>query len=144
MRPLTLGTGRPVLAVPHADVITLSDGRRLRRWRSNDPRRSEVASRSPDIIELDGWDGPKRLIVICSLDEHLFGRLLHVSMSYPDRDPPWSDIKTIRYAFYPADLDVMMALPRDELYVSGVPDPRVGMDSHVFHLQQTPERWDAG
>jgi hypothetical protein len=64
-------------------------------------------------------------------------------MSYPDRDPPWADIKLIRYAFFPTDVDVMMALPRDDLYVSGVPDPRVGMDSHVFHLNQMPEAWDS-
>lgn len=138
-----LDGGRPVLRVPHGDVV-LADGRRLRLWGPGDPRRRAVARRAAAILDLDGWDGPKRLIVICSLDDHhRIGRLLHVSMSYPDRDPPWADIKAVRYAFYPRDVDVMMMLPRDELYVSGVPDPRVGMDSHVFHLQQTPERWDA-
>jgi hypothetical protein len=133
---------RPILTVPHAD-LRLADGRRLRRWLPGDPRRRQVMAHADDIRDIDGWDGPKRLIVICSLDLHVFGPLLHVSMSYPDRDPPWADIKLIRYLFYPADLDVMMMLPREELYVSGVPDPRVGMDSHVFHLQQTPEAWDA-
>src|SRR5262245_7367657 len=133
---------QPVLAVPHAD-LRLADGRRLRRWLPGDPRRRDVASWATGFLDLDGWDGPKRLIVIASLDVHRFGRLLHVSMSYPERDPPWSDIKAIRHLFFPNDVDVMMMLPRDELYVAGVPDPRVGLDSHVFHLQQVPERWDS-
>jgi hypothetical protein len=131
-----------VLPVPHTD-LTLPDGRRLRRWQPGDPRRAELRSRLGGGVDLEGWDGPKRLIVVCSSDQHRFGRLLHVSMSYPDRDPPWADIKLIRYAFFPTDVDVMMALPRDDLYVSGVPDPRVGMDSHVFHLNQMPEAWDS-
>ncbi|HEX6786971.1 MAG TPA: hypothetical protein VF076_07220 [Acidimicrobiales bacterium] len=125
-----LDGGRPVLRVPDTDVV-LADGRRLRRWGPTDPRRREVMSRSMDILDIDGWNGPKRLIVIASIDEHRFGRLLHVSMSSPDRDPPWADIKAIRYAFYPSDVDVIIVLPRDELYVAGVPDPRVGMDSHT-------------
>jgi hypothetical protein len=35
----------------------------------------------------------------------------------------------------------MMLLPRRSMYVAGVPDPRVGLDSRVFHLQQTPVAW---
>lgn len=130
---------RPVLAVPHAD-LRLLDGRYLRRFQRDDPRLRQVWQ--PGMLDVDGWSGPKRLIVICSLDEDRLGALLHVSMSYPDRDPPWADIKLIREAFFPAeDVDVMMMLPRASMYVAGVPDPRVGMDSHVFHLQQTPEAW---
>jgi hypothetical protein len=131
-------TRAPVLPVPHTD-LRLPDGRRLRRWAAHDPRRGRALPSG--MLDMDGWDGPKRLIVICSSDRDRLGTLLHVSMSYQDRDPPWADIKLIRAAFYPDDVDVMMMLPRAELYVSGVPDPRVGMDSHVFHLNQTPERW---
>lgn len=136
---IPLDVERPVLAVPHTD-LRLPDGRWLRRWQRDDPRLRRVWESG--MRDVEGWSGPKRLIVVCSLDwEDRLGALLHVSMSYQERDPPWSDIKLIRALFYPDDIDVMMMLPRAEDYVSGVPDPRVGMDSHVFHLQQTPERW---
>jgi hypothetical protein len=129
---------RPVLAVPHTD-LRLGDGRRLKRWADDDPRKRRVWA--PGMLDAEGWSGPQQLIVLCSLDESRHGRLLHVSLSYQRRDPPWADIKLVRYLFYPRNIDVMMMLPCDDDYVSGVPDPRVGMDSHVFHLQQTPERW---
>lgn len=141
-----LDVERPVLAVPHEEMIVLSDGRRLRRWAASDPRKrmvSDPITRSGGAIrDIDGWDGPQGLIVICTLDDTHLGPLLHASVSYQKRDPTWHDLKCVRYALFPRDIDVCMILPRDELYVAGVPGAPGGMDSHVFHLNQTPAGWD--
>lgn len=139
-----LDVERPVLAVPHEAIIVLSDGRKLHRWAKNDPRKRAVAAQVgvPGAIrDIEGWDGPRQMIVICSLDDTHLGPLLHASVSYQRRDPSWHDLKCVRYALFPSDIDVMCMLPRDDLYVSGVPGAPGGMDSHVFHMQQTPEGW---
>lgn len=71
--------------------------------------------------------------VCASLDSTPHGRLLHVSLSYPDRYPTWDDIKAVRYAFYPATVDGAMMLPADGYYVN----------VHEFCMQmwQTPAHW---
>ncbi len=79
------------------------------------------------------WLGPDRLSVIATIDATPHGRLLHLSIAYPDHDPSWADIKAIRYAFYPRDIDVMMILPRDEDYVN--------VHEHCFQMMQTPVAW---
>lgn len=80
------------------------------------------------------YDGPKQLAVLASIDNTgRWGPLLHVSLSYADRDPSWMEIKAARETFFPADVDVMMVLPRQEDYVN--------LHAHTFHLWQTPERW---
>ncbi len=85
------------------------------------------------------WRGPKRLLALATIDPtERFGPLLHVSLSYPDRDPDWPTIRLVREAFFPPTVDVMMLLPRAEDYVAGTPE---WPDSHVFHLIETPERW---
>lgn len=84
------------------------------------------------------WRGPRGLAVLASMDDTPHGDLLHVSLSYADHDPPWSVIRAVRDAFFPADVDAMMVLPRAEDYVSGA---FPGDDSHVFHLWQTPTVW---
>ncbi len=85
------------------------------------------------------WKGPHRLLVLATIDDtDRFGPLLHVSLSYPNRDPDWATIKAVRAAFFPPTIDVMMLLPRAEDYVAGIP---AWPDSHVFHLIETPERW---
>jgi hypothetical protein len=113
----------PRAAVPTGD-LQLGDGRRLR-----------YIQPVPLPWSRDGrvWEGPKRLRIIASLDETAHGDLLHVSLSYPDRDPPWADIRAVRAAFFPATVDVMMVLPRPEDYVNIHP--------HAFHLWQTPVGW---
>ncbi len=80
------------------------------------------------------WSGPKGLTALATIDEtEAFGPLLHVSFSYPNRLPGWEEIKAIRAAFYPADVDVMMVLSAEEDYVDVHP--------YTLHLFQTPERW---
>lgn len=115
-----------VSAIPAGDV-RLSDGRRLvrqagRQWQL-----------PPDVIDAATWEGPKRLLVLASLDDTPHGRLLHVSMSYPSKDPEWQTIRAVRDAFYPDTIDVMMVLPRAEDYVN--------YHRHTFHLWQTPTTW---
>lgn len=73
--------------------------------------------------------------VTATLDEtpH-FGTLLHVAMSYPDKDPSWREIKLVRAAFFPKNIDVIMVLPKEGDYVN--------VHSHCFHLFQAPASWD--
>jgi hypothetical protein len=71
--------------------------------------------------------------VIASLDDTPHGRLLHVSISYASRDPSWEDIKQVRSAFFPDDVDTMMLLPKAADYVN--------LHEHAFHVWQTPVEW---
>jgi hypothetical protein len=80
------------------------------------------------------YDGPNGLGVVVTIDNTpRFGPLLHASISHHRRDPLWSEIKAMRAAFFPADIDVMMVLPAESDYVN--------LHEHAFHLVQTPERW---
>jgi hypothetical protein len=74
--------------------------------------------------------------VIASMDVSRWGSVLHVSMSYPDRDPSWEDILQTRYTFYPKEIDIMMILPRDGEYVN--------THTHCFQIRQCPEPWNDG
>ncbi len=85
-------------------------------------------------IEIAYWKGPKRLRVGVSSDATPHGKLLHVSMSYPDHDPSWEIIKAVRGIFFPDTLDVMMMLPKQRDYIN--------VDQHCFHLWQTPKGWN--
>lgn len=79
------------------------------------------------------WVGPKGMTVLCTTDYTPHGILLHVSLSYPKHDPSWADIKEIRDAFFPGDIDCMMVLPRTEDYVN--------VHQHCFHVWQYPGEW---
>lgn len=79
------------------------------------------------------WQTPNGLRVLASRDSTQHGMLLHVSISYKNRNPSWDDIKAVRAAFYPGNIDVMMMLPKEEDYVN--------LHEHVFHLWQTPVSW---
>ena len=50
----------------------------------------------------------------------------HLSISLPDRDPSWEQIKTARYQFFPEDGEVFQLLPPHSDYVN--------LHPHVFHL----------
>lgn len=88
------------------------------------------------ILESRGWIfQPTRFVVSASLDNTArFGVLMHVSMSYPDHEPSWEEIKGVRYLFFPKHIDVMMVLPKVEDYVS--------VHNYCFHLWQCPQSWD--
>lgn len=77
---------------------------------------------------------PGKLSVIATVDDtEKWGQLLHISVALPDRLPSWPLMRAIRDAFYGADIDVMMVLPRRKDYVN----------EHEFCLQywETPEAW---
>jgi hypothetical protein len=161
---MTTEPDRPILTVPKGD-LKFPDGRRLREWNAVDPRRTmwrRMAGLGPhegrrtfmgSLLDVNGWDGPKRMIVLCTLEPSRLGRLLHASVSYQDRDPAWADIKAVRAALFPDTLDVMMLLPRSEDYIAGIAPvldrtgreivhgAPGGADSHVFQLVQCPDRW---
>lgn len=129
-----------VLVLPNADV-PLGDGRTLRREIGSFPMR-EILKQIVNKQTLDNikdertyYHRPSRLVVRATLDHApRFGTLLHISMSYPDHNPTWDEIKAVRYAFYPKTIDVMMMLPKDGDYVNVHP--------YCFHLWQCPSDWD--
>ena len=72
------------------------------------------------------------MTVIASLDERRHGKLLHVSASYPHRDPTWGDLVKVKQAFF-GDLDAMMVMPRLGDYIN--------LHAHCLHVFQTPIGW---
>lgn len=113
-----------VTALPEGDVQLTSDIR-LRVRDAFSPNGHSQGIR---------YTGPKGLVVIATLDDtERFGVLLHVSLSYRDRDPEWTLIRAVRDAFYPNTADVMMVLPRAADYVN--------IQAHCFHLWETPSAW---
>lgn len=121
------GSRAPRVTTLPAGDVRLSDGRVLVR------QAGRQRHLPPDIVEAAAWEGPKRLTVVASLDDTPHGRLLHVSLSYPTRDPDWQTIKAVRDAFYPEWVDVMMVLPKAEDYVN--------LHEHCFQMWQTPTTW---
>ena len=82
------------------------------------------------------YGGRPGLLVLASSDLSSHGRLLHVSLSFEDRDPTWDEIKAVRDAFYPPDVDVAQVLPRAGTYVN--------VHTHAFHLWEIPGEWGIG
>ena len=104
---------------------------------------AEARRHAQEAIEIGGYwienplppetPGDIGLKVLASVERTPHGTLLHVSTSYDNRDPDWYEIRAIREAFFPLDLDAMMVLPRAEDYVN--------IHHHTFHLWQTPSEW---
>lgn len=107
--------------------MRLPNGMQLR------PHLGAVPGGSPRMLCYRAWHGPQGLVVLGSSDDGPHGVLLHVSLSYRDRLPPWDVVRAVREAFYPDTVDVMMLLPRRDDYVN--------LHPYTFHLQQCPERW---
>lgn len=123
------------LKLPKGD-IRLEDGRVLRRIIGYDLSKVKTNEATHNgFLASAGWrHAPTGFIVSAGIeDTHRWGALLHVSMSYPDHDPNWAEIKVVRYAFFPRDCDVAMMLPRDGDYVN--------LSPHCFHLWQCPQEW---
>lgn len=115
---------RRLTELPMGDV-TMPNGGVLRRFDRWTPTEHCQGAR---------YKGPGGLVVIATLDStERHGNLLHISMSYADRDPTWTTIKQVRAAFFPPDVDVMMVMPREADYVN--------VQEHCFHLWQTPSAW---
>lgn len=109
--------------IPEGDLI-LGDGRRLIR---------QQILVQPSGMRLHNWKTLDRMVVAATMDQTHHGALLHVSISYADRDPTWVEIKHVRAAFYPASIDVMMMLPAEADYIN--------VHEHCFHIIQTPVAW---
>lgn len=124
------GSAPASIAEPPARPPRLRDGRFLTVLRFHNETESAAPSQGYGYRASDG------MRIIASLDGTPHGRLLHVSLSYADRDPSWEDIRAVRDAFYPEDVDVMMVLPRAADYVN--------VHEHCFHLWQTPTVWGIG
>jgi len=103
-------------------LVRLADGREL--------RRGEQRSGGYTYRCVDG------MRIIASYDPTPHGLLLHVSVSYRARDPRWRDLRQVRDAFFPADVDVIQVLPRAADYIN--------VHQHCFHLFQAPETWQGG
>jgi hypothetical protein len=110
-------------SLPPEFNVHLKDGRILR-YHGNYPL---VA----DSRIYDCGDG---LTVIASLDDTPnHGKLLHVSMSYANKNPSWEDIRCVRDAFFSETIDTMMVLPKSADYVN--------LHPYTFHIWQTPTEW---
>lgn len=91
----------------------------------------------PDYPEGRAWaNRARKLTVIVSIDRHeRHGDLLHVSLSHPHALPTWEEIRLVRDALFPDDVDVCMILPRAHHYVN--------FHRSTFHLTQMPVEWGA-
>jgi hypothetical protein len=126
------------ITLPRGD-LPLGDGRVLRPIIGYDVRKitgsvmNEETRKS--ILESAGWrHGPTGLLVTASVDNTpRWGALIHVAMSHPHIDPSWEEIKLVKDAFFPSDMDAAMILPKKADYVN--------VHSHCFHLWQLPQEW---
>lgn len=87
-----------------------------------------------NVSGMAAFRGPNGLHVIVTIDNTFkFGALLHTSISHHKRDPYWHEIKAMREAFFPPDVDAMIMLPRASDYVN--------LHEHAFHVVQCPTEW---
>lgn len=129
------------LKLPKGDV-QLGDGRKLRpiigyyKHMMSLSAIDEVTKRS--MLDMAGWNHPSTgFVVSASIGDTVeWGPLLHVSMSYPDHDPTWDEIKLVREVFFPSDMDAMIMLPRAGNYVN--------LHKHCWHIYQCPSPWNIG
>lgn len=115
-----------------------ADVKRVRRYPEDGTplTTGEVLRAAAPVVSFDNYHmytTESGLAVIASMDRSIHGALLHVSLSRADRLPSWEEVKAIRAAFYPADIDVMMVLPAERDYVN--------VHDYCFHLWQTPKVW---
>ncbi len=132
------------LPLPKGD-LRLPDGRKMREIIGyhqhvlKNLTQVDLATRK-SMIKMRGWNHPPTGFVVSASiglnPQPQFDRLLHISMSYPDRDPSWAEIKMVRDLFFPPDVDCMMVLPRQSNWVN--------THEHCFHLWQTPQEWVIG
>lgn len=114
---------------PPPDVVQLEGGGYLR-------HRGQWAPLGP--IQGKVYDGPQGLYVVVSLDPRgePWGELLHASLSVPKGYPSWDVIYAVTRAFFGAEVDAMMPIPREEAFIHGVRGQR-----QVFHVVEMPQAW---
>lgn len=123
------------LKLPKGDV-RLADGRVLRRIIGYDLSKVKTNETTRNsFLASAGWRHvPTGFVVSAGIEESgRWGPLLHVSMSYADHDPAWDEIKLVKDAFFPRDMDAAMILPRIADFVN--------VHQHCFHLWQLPQEW---
>lgn len=124
--------------------LYLPPGARPRRWARVEAGNKALDGRvlndygpiglpSPHVGQARAWQTADRLRVIASVDQTPHGDLLHVSVSYRDRDPSWKELVAVKLAFFGDDVDAMMLCPSKEDYVN--------VHEHTFHWYQTPVTW---
>lgn len=113
--------------LPTGDLVVIAEGAHLRRVGDVD---LSHAGRSAKGARYFGEGRAVGLMVMATVDHTHHGKLLHVSLSYPDADPGWSVVKAVRAAFFPDGVDVGMLLPKARDYVNH--------HEHCFHLWQLP------
>lgn len=115
---------RPLM--PAAGPYHLTDGRALRA----DRRFPQSADNGPGYH----YAGPAGLSVIATLDHaQPHGKLLHVSLAYPNRLPDWETVRMVKEAFFPEDIDACMILPRKDDYIN--------LHEYCLHIWQLPVKW---
>lgn len=84
------------------------------------------------------WGGPVTVSCNYVRDVRTGRDLFHVmvNMARHRREPAWEEYRMLREAFYPADVDVAIVLPRLDRYVNA--------SEWTFHLWQLPEPWELG
>lgn len=131
-----------ILPMPRGDlVLKQPDGRVMRRQMGaseDNFRKLFVKNKWGRVREVRHWvHAPTGFVVMATIDNALeHGELLHVSMSYTDHDPTWEEIKAVRATLFPPFVDVMMMLPDEAYYVN--------IQTHTFHIVQTPSPWAIG
>lgn len=90
--------------------IAIKDAHRLEIEAAAATLPSEVALTDGRLLKFDrsiaggvGYRCRDGMAVIASYDPSPHGLLLHISVSYADRDPRWKDLRLLRQAFFPAD-----------------------------------------
>lgn len=86
------------------------------------------------LLDYVAYRGPIHAVII-TLDHTQHGALPHASISRSDADPTWATIKALKAVVF-GDKDVMMVLPKAELYCN--------IHEHCFHLCQMPTDWGIG
>lgn len=90
------------------------------------------------------YRGPHELTVLVSLDDRgePWGTLLHLSLSLPKGYPDWDLIYAVTRAFFGEQVDAMMPIPREEVFIHGsVESQRQGKTRQVFHVIEMPQAW---
>jgi hypothetical protein len=116
-----------MLPLPEKKSLDLANGRSLQYLGERD---------IGDVKDMRFWAGLDGLKVLASIDNTPHGKLLHVSISYSDKDPSWDIIRLVKQCIFSDNQDAVMLLPRQEVYVNAHP--------HTFHIWETPEKWEVG
>lgn len=121
--PVTLESGVVLERLPH-DLSLTAGG----------PAMLLLVPRGQGLAVFESTDPPLRVFVSHTTERASGLHLLHLSCNFFGREPSWREIKALRHAFFPPDVDVIQVLPRVDRYVN--------LHPWVWHLWQFPGEWD--